>query len=136
MVQIAIAPIVLTNVLFTVATDDYAKHVSRVEFVPSTSPVTWKGLNPTANSTKTPTATWVCNLEYAQDWETADSLSQYLHDNEGEEVVVVFEPELAGATWTATVQITPGSIGGAVDAFATATVTLGVTGKPALTPAA
>lgn len=136
MAQIAIEPIILTNVLMTIGTDDYAKHVSRVEFVPTASIVNWKGLNPTSVFSKTTRATWVCNLEYAQDWETEDSLSQYLHDNEGAEKAVVFEPEAGGASVAATVQIVPGSIGGAVDTVPVASVSLGVNGKPAITPAA
>lgn len=135
MAQIAVEPIVLTNVLLTIVTDTYEKHVSRVEFVPTASPVVWKGLHPSSSFSKTPTATWVCTLEYAQDWETADSLSQYLHENEGADVAATFEPANGGAGFTATLSIAPGSIGGAVDTFAVATVTLGST-KPVLVPAA
>lgn len=135
MAQIDIDPIILTNVKLKIGDDNYEKHVSRVEFTPSAQTVTWKGLTPSAVYSKTTRATWTCNLEYAQDWETVDSLSQYLHDNEGEEVSATFEPEDGGASWAATLLITPGAIGGVVDAVPTASVTLGVSGKPARTPA-
>jgi hypothetical protein len=85
-------------------------------------------------------STWVCNISYAQDWASVNSLSQYLLANEGKSVVVKFIPQSASTgtvpTFTATVFITPGSIGGAVDGVATASVSLGVVGKPVLTVAA
>jgi hypothetical protein len=136
MAQIGVAPIILTNVLFQVETDTYEKHVSTVEFVPSSSVVTWKGLTPASVFSAGTTATWTCNLSFAQDWETADSLSLYLFENEGEEIDVTFEPVNGGAGFTATLIVTPGSIGGAVDSVAVSTVTLGVRGKPVHVPAA
>jgi len=136
MAQIAIEPIILTNCLLTIGADNYEKHVSRVQFDPSAATVNWKGLHPDAVFSKVARATWTCTLEYAQDWETPNSLSQYLHDNEGTEVAATFSPESGGASWAATILITPGAIGGTVDTVPTATVTLGVKGKPARTPAA
>lgn len=136
MAQIGVAPIILKNVLFSVEGDSYEKHVSAVEFVPSPSTVTWKGLTPSAVFTFGTTATWECNLTYAQDWETTDSLSRYLFENEGEEIDVIFEPVNGGAGFSATLIVAPGSIGGAVDSVLSATVTLGVKGKPAYIPAA
>lgn len=132
MVQIAVNPFLMKDCLLTVATSDYAKHVSAVEFVPTASPVTWKGLTPTSVFTFGTNATWVCNLSYAQDWETTDSLSRYLYDHEGEEIEVVFEPVTDGSSITATLIIQPGSIGGAVDSVAVSSVSLGVKGKPVL----
>jgi hypothetical protein len=135
MATIAVAPITLTNALLTLGLDGYQKHVSAVEFVPTATSTTWKGLEPTAVFTNVGRATWVCNLSFAQDWETPDSLSQYLLEHEGESVAAVFEPEAGGAGFTATLVITPGSIGGAVDTTAVATVSLGVQGRPVLVPA-
>lgn len=140
MAQTSVAPIILRDVLLTIggiggvasATADFEKHVSQVEFTPSAAVQTWKGLTPAAVFSKGTTATWTCTLAYAQDWETTDSLSQFLHDQEGEEVSCTFEPVKGGATWAATLLITPGAVGGTVDAFAVATVTLGVAGKPTL----
>ena len=136
MAQIGVQPIQLKNALFTVETDSYEKHVSAVEFVPSSNLVTWKGLHPTSVFTFGSTATWQCNLTFAQDWETPDSLSQYLFENDGEEIDVVFEPVNGGAGFSATLIVTPGSIGGALDSVAVSTFTLGVKGKPVLIPAA
>lgn len=132
MVAIAVNPFILRDCTFTVATSDYVAHVSTVEFVPSSSTVNWKGLTPAAVYAFGTSATWACNLSFAQDWSTPNSLSRYLYDNEGEEIVVVFEPVAGGTSITATLLIAPGSIGGAIDSVAVSTVTLGVKGKPAI----
>lgn len=133
MADITVAPFMLKDVDLKIGSDNYEAHVSQVEFVPSSSTVTWKGLTPTSVHSYGTTATWTCNLTFAQDWTTANSLSRYLHTNEGTEISVEFAPVTGGAKFTATLIVTPGSIGGQVDGVATATVTLGVKGKPAYT---
>ena len=136
MTAIAVQPIILTDCKLTIGTDNYEAHVSGVIFNPASSIVTWKGLTPTSKFSFAASSTWTCQLDYAQDWETVDSLSQYLHDNEGTAVAATFEPEDGGASWGATLLIAPGAIGGQVDGVPVGSVTLGVQGKPALTPAA
>ena len=130
MATVTVKPIILTDVAFLVESDGYAAHVSSVEFVPSSSVVNWKGLTPSAVFSFGTTATWTCNLTFAQDWETTDSLSRYLFSNEGDEIDVTFQPVSGGAGFTATLIVAPGSIGGAVDSVAVSTVSLGVKGKP------
>lgn len=136
MAQIEVKPIVLRDVLLTIPTDDYAKHVSGVTITPAAGTVTWNGLNPDATFTFPTATTWTAQLDYAQDWETANSLSRYLFDNEGEQVKMLFEPVAGGLGWEVDVFIAPGAIGGQVNTVATATVTLGVVGKPVPVPAA
>ena len=132
---IAVAPIVLKNATFKVGTDNYEAATSGVTFVPSkaTSAVTFKGLTPAASfsfPTSQPSE-WVCNIDYAQDWETAASLANYLHENEDDTVTVEFVPEAGSGmpSFTADVTIAPGQIGGTVDQVATSSVSLGCT-KP------
>jgi len=134
MAVIGVQPFVLKDCTLTIATDEYQAHVSQVEFQPSASTVNWKGLTPAATYTDVTTATWTATLAYAQDWTTADSLAYYLHENEGETVSATFVPLAGGPTVSASLVITPGAIGGTVDQFAVATVTLGVVGKPTITP--
>lgn len=129
---IIVNPFILKDCLFQVADDNYEAHVSQVEFTPTSSPVTWKGLTPSAVFTFGTNATWVCALAFAQDWNTANSLSRYLFTNEGNEVVVTFEPVAGGPAVTATLIVTPGAIGGTIDSVAVSTVSLAVKGKPAL----
>ena len=127
----AVKPIVLNDVDLKIAADNFEAHVSKVELVPSTSLVTWKGMTPTSVF-KAPTMTdWACGLAYAQDWETPGSLSEYLFLNEGKQKEMVFKPRKSGArSWTAQIIITPGAIGGLSDTVAVAEVSLGVQGRP------
>jgi hypothetical protein len=127
---IAVSPFVLKDVTLKIDSDNYEAHVSQVEFVPTTNIVTWKGLTPSSVFSDSGAPTWVCTLAYAQDWETVDSLSQYLMDHAGERVEAVFEPVAGGTGFNATVIIAPGNIGGTVDGVAVGTVSLGVVGVP------
>ena len=135
MAQIAVQPIYLKDVVLSVAGSDFEKHVSSVIFTPSVATATWKGLEPTAVFTNVGSSTWMVDIAYAQDWDTSGSLSAYLFANEGSEVTLTFEPVAGGSSWTATVIVVPGAVGGAVDSFAVATVSLPVQGKPTYTPA-
>lgn len=114
--------------------DDFAAHCSSVTFTPSGGTVTWNGLK--ANSfTDATVPTWAVGLDYAQDWESPKSLSRFLYENEGKRFNVAFAPSAGKApTFTGVVIVTPGAIGGAVNAVATASVTLGMDGRPILAP--
>ncbi|WP_404311300.1 hypothetical protein LG314_07930 [Agrococcus terreus] len=142
MAQIALNPIRLSNVLLRIVGGDgggdFEKHVSQVEFTPSTGSVEWKGMHPDAVFNFPTATTWTATLAYAQDWTSSNSLSGYLFDNEGETVTMVFMPKYNSAedasetnpAWRVNVTIVPGAIGGSVDSVATAQVTLQVQGKP------
>lgn len=135
MANITPVPLYMSNATLKVAADNYEAAVSSVTFTPSTSVATFKGLTPTAVFKHASSSEWVCEVAFVQDWATAGSLSNYLFEHEGETVSVDFEPEAGGPTITASVVIVPGSIGGAVDAFATSSVQLGVNGKPTIAAA-
>jgi len=131
-------PFVLKDVDLVIDADNYAAHVSSVAWVPSAQQQSWKGLKPSSTFTDVGTATWVANLEFAQDWSDPASLSTYLLEHEGETVDAIFVPRSGSSmpAFTARLTLTPGQIGGAVDAFATATVSLGSTKPvPNTTPA-
>ncbi|MFJ6534416.1 hypothetical protein [Microbacterium sp. NPDC091662] len=127
----------LKDVILSIEGDDYAAHVSEVTFTPTSSSSTWQGMTPTATFTDVSTATWTCTLAYAQDWSNPDSLSYKLHEEEGASWEVLFSPRKGSGqpAFKATVIVSPGSIGGAVNGWATATVTLGVSGRPDPVPA-
>lgn len=131
MSTIAVKPFIMRDCKLTVEADNYEAHVSQVQFDPSSSVVRFKGLTPTSNHAFGTTADWTATLAYAQDWSTANSLSEYLHNHEGESIDVEFEPVNGGRSISATLIVTPGSIGGQVDAVAVASVQLGST-KPQL----
>lgn len=133
MAQIAVNPFILSDSTLKIDADNYESSVSSVEFQPSGGTTTYKGLTPSAVFTFPQSVTWACAIAFAQDWETEDSLSQYLFEHQGETVAVQFAPKSGGKSVYANIVIVPGSIGGAVDAVATSTVTLGVVGKPSFT---
>ena len=135
MAQISVQPLYLKDVVLTVDGDTYEKHVSGVTFTPSVSTATFKGLDSDAVFTQASNASWTCDLSFVQDWETAGSLSAYLFNNAGSEVTLSFLPPPGSGTWSATVIIVPGAVGGTVDAYATSTVSLPVQGQPTYTPA-
>lgn len=136
MATIAVAPVVLKDVTFTVGTDSYESNVSGVKFTPAVSAVTWKGLTPTAVFSDAGSPVWTCTVSYAQDWVTANSLSQYLLANAGTSKVVVFKPQgsaVGKPVFTATLIMVPGDIGGDIDAVMVGSVTMGVVGVPVKT---
>lgn len=136
MASIAAAPIVIKDAIITVGTDTYEKHVSSATFQPTpTIPtVQWKSLSPASqlNDVGALSTAWQLVIEYAQDWETANSLSQYLLTNAGQSKSVTVQPA-RGATkkaYQATVTIVPGPIGGKIDEVAVGSVSCPVTGAP------
>lgn len=136
MAAISVTPLYLKDSILTVDGDTYEKHVSGVTFTPSVATATFKGLDSDAVFTQSSNATWTVDLAYVQDWETADSLSAYLFANSGNEITLSFKPASgSGGTWSATVIVVPGAVGGQVDSYATSTVSLPVQGQPTYTPA-
>lgn len=137
MAKIAVKPFVLKDCTVTIkdgatAVGDYEAHVSKVSLDPNTPTQTWKGLTPSAVFVDSATSEWTCSVEYAQDFETANSFASYLLANPGKSVTMEFTPKNGGTAKkaTATVILVPGSIGGTVGAFATASVALPVVGQP------
>ena len=148
MAEIPVRPHVLTDAEFTLALEtavagvfgtaaEYQAHVSRAEFVPTSQTITWKGLSRSARFTGTTSPTWVLGLAMAQDWLTNESLSEFLLENEGKRAQAVLrpygDPVPGDPVFTAVVLLTPGGIGGTVDAVSVGTLNLGVDGKPDLT---
>lgn len=136
MVNIDPNPFVMRNGLITIGADSYQKAVSSAQLVPSSSTVTFQGLEPTATYTFPAGTTFTFDLEYGQDWSTEDSLSRMLWDAAvtGEPLTVSYTPNNPASggktTWEFEVFATAGAVGGAVNAVATATVSLGVVGWP------
>lgn len=119
-------------------TYDFRAALEQCVFTPSTETQTWSGMTPDSSYADNGAETWQATLGYAQDWETANSLSRFLHDNAGKACVVKFRPRRSGVTtdWTATLVLQAGPIGGQGGQFATATVTCAVQGRPTPTAVA
>lgn len=122
-------PYSLKAATLSIATDDFTAAVSQVEFAPSTSQSTWRGIG--GNIVRDQAiAEWSCTLGLAQDLAPA-GLLRYLLDNEGLNKTAVFTPKTGGPTITATLVISPATIGGTAGAdVAASSVTLAVVGKP------
>lgn len=136
MTSIAVKPYQITDCVLTLGSNNYEAHASKIELVPTVTKAKFKGSTPAATFSFASAPEWLLNLTYAQDWETASSLSRFLHEHVGEEIDVTFEPRRGGPAITATIVIEPGAIGGDVDAVAGASVALGVNGQPTLEPVA
>lgn len=136
MTTIAVQPFVLKNALLKIGADNYEKHVSQVELRPTVKAdkVTWVNITPDVpySEAANPETTWDLVITYAQDWETADSLSQYLMDNAGTVKSVELAPRAGTGrkTFTINATIVAGPIGGSAGAVAVGSVTLPCDGQP------
>lgn len=132
MTEIPVKPFVLKDVELLIGADDYAAHVSRVQFTNARQTVTWQGLSPDASFSDSSSPTWQAVLDYAQDWETPNSLSRYLMANDGQTKTAKFKPRkgVGLPAFTADVIIAAGPIGGQGQAVQVGSVTLGVVGAP------
>jgi len=136
MTAVPVVPFVLKDATFLVGADNYEAHVSQVEFAPSVQTLTWQGLTPAAAFSDSSSPSWAATIAYAQDWKTPNSFSQYLRAHQGQTIASTFTTNTGAGTWAVNLIITPGAVGGTVNSYAVATVTLGISGQPTFTPAA
>ena len=128
MTTVPVDPFVLKDALLKIGADNYEAAVSEVRFTPSSSTQTFKGIAPNSSKTDSSLASWTCTIAFAQDWDEPASLSNKLLADEGATVAAEFVPRngAPGATkFTANITLVAPEIGGAVDAFATSSVTCG-----------
>lgn len=109
--------------------DDYTAAVSSFALVPTYPSAVFNDIGGGSQPIDG-TADWVANVEYAQDWTTADSFSQWLLEHQGETISGTYTPQSGGAAATCDFLIRAGQMGGAGRAMHSATVTLPVTGQP------
>jgi len=116
-----------------VASKNFKQALTGVVLTPTAATTQLQTLSPAGSFSSVGTPSWACAMTYAQDWETVDSLSNYLFDTDGKAATLYFTPRSGfGLTWKVlTPRLLPGAVGGTgVNAALTATVNLGVTGKP------
>lgn len=133
MATIAVTPLVLKDYLIKIDADNYEKAVSAVILTPpSASAVTWQGPVGEDHSDESESGAWTCQVDYAQDWETAGSLSAYLFDHAGEEATVEFVPRSGAGLpkFTVDLVLRSGPVGGQTRQFATSSVTMTCKAKP------
>lgn len=123
-------PVYMDLATLKIDADNYESAISSAQFTP-TSSVVFTGIN----GRKISKGKWTLAVDHAQDWKTATSLSNYLHAHEGESKEVVLIPEGGGPSFTATIAIAAGTIGGPADTLAASSVSF-ESSKPVITPAA
>lgn len=121
---------VLRDAIVTIGDNEFQTSISNITMTPTATSIVWSGVG--GNTlTDTSSATWAAAITFAQDFETPNSLSQFLFDNEGATFPFYFRPRNGvGMAYTGVVTITPGAIGGAVNTINESTVTLGLSSKP------
>lgn len=133
MATIAVTPLVLKDYLLKIDADNYEKAVSAVILTPpSPQSVTWQGPIGSEFSDETSSGAWTCQVDHAQDWETTDSLSAYLFDNDGQTKTLEFVPRSGAGLpkFTVDVVIRPGQVGGTTRQYATSSARMTCVTKP------
>lgn len=125
-----VEPVYLDNAALIIGAFDYAAAASKIECQPSIKSATFRGMKRTAAYTSTSVESWTLAIDFAQDFETAESFSNMLFDHQGEKVTIEFAPIDGGKAWLVDVQLVPGGIGGTGSAHATTSISLGVLGQP------
>lgn len=116
---------------FSIGTDEYTAHVSQAEWTPSQPTATVTDISGTVYNFGGKSG-YVLNLTGFQDWETANSLSSFLTENDGETAAVTLE--VPGGSWAGTVVLAATTIGGTANSPAVFSVALQTAGKPVFTP--
>ncbi|MFI8633995.1 hypothetical protein ACIGEP_15530 [Microbacterium sp. NPDC077663] len=133
MADITPKPIILNDITLTIGgANDYAATVSRAVLTPTVPTAKWKGMRKGSDINLVGEPDWVLDLNFAQDHETAASLSTYLLANIGQVKEVNFAPVRGGKGYKINVVMVPGAIGGdlgSADA-ATSSVQLPCNGQP------
>lgn len=140
MAVIAVKPITLNNISLKIGADNYEAHVNKCRLVPTTPVTKWKGMTPGSAVNMAGDPEWMLELGFAQDHETANSMSLYLAANIGKAVSVELKPvkpagAATAATYTVSVLILPGPVGGDLDTTGVGDVSLPVNGQPVRTVA-
>ena len=133
MATITPAPLYFKDAVLEIDGDDYAPAASSATLTPSVSATTFYGLKPDAMFPES-SVDWTLELTFVQDWDSTDSLSKLLWDNQGTVIEgAILKPRSGeGPSFEMDIHIVPGAIGGSTRAHATATVSLPVVGVPEL----
>jgi len=132
MATIAAKPYLTLAAEASLGTDDYHAHISQFEFQPAQPTASITDINGEVTKFGGKSG-YVLALGVFQDWKTANSLSTYLFEHDGEDATASIA--VPGGTWSATVVCAAPHIGGTGNQPAVSQLTLQVKGKPEFTPA-
>lgn len=114
-----------------IGTDGYKAAIESAVLTPTTPTEVFRDIGG-GISTVAGAPEWDLTLSFAQDLKTANSLTQYLITNQGNKKTVVYTPLATGKTFTVTVLIIAGAVGGPGNAVAKSSVKLLVDGQPTI----
>lgn len=126
-------PTFMTESKVTLNNTDYAAEVSGFRLTPSYATASFKGLKKGSTYQASGLASWVLTINFGQDHAAATSLSTYLFENEGKTIPFDVAPLAGGTGFAGNAIAQAGDIGGDVDQFGNATVSMPVLGKPTRT---
>lgn len=132
MAEIPVNPRLVKSVKFTLGDDSFSKHVNSVKFTPTRQMQEWRGGTPDAVFSESTAPTYAVEVTGIQDWETANSLCNFLLEHDGEQADFEYMPQSDGlVSFMSAVTIVGPEIGGPVGSYNEFTVTMGST-KPTL----
>lgn len=117
----------------TIGTDEYTAAIDSAVLNPTTPQTVINDIGGGV-TVATGVPVWALALSVVQDLVTANSLSQYLIANAGQVKPLTYKPQAGtdAKTFTVSVVIIPGGIGGAGGSVAKSSVTLPVNGQPTI----
>lgn len=114
-----------------VGTDGYKAAVTSAELVPNTPTEVIRDIGGGV-TVVAGTPEWTLVLNFAQDWKTTTSFSQFLIANQGTKKTCVYTPQTGGKGFTITALMIAAKAGGAANAAAKSDVTLPCDGQPVI----
>lgn len=124
---------VMRNASATFDTTEYKSQLTKAELVPSTETQQLKTLDPNTTHSDVDSASWTFDISGVQDWQVAQGLADFLHDNHGQVVEVVLQPKAGTGQRIATFDVICMSpnFGGSQGEWALMELSLPVDGVPA-----
>ena len=104
------------------AANDYAGSCRSIRVEPTGATATFYGMKPTAVWEEN--GGWNITFEFADDYESATSLWNYLFTNDGQPATITFAPKAGGQKFTVTATLKSAGIGGTTREVATSQVQL------------
>ena len=114
-----------------IGTDGYKAAIESAVLTPTTPTEVFRDIGG-GISTVAGLPEWDLTLSFAQDLKTTNSLTQYLITNQGAKKTIVYTPLATGKSFTVTVLIIAGAVGGPANAIAKSSVKLLVDGQPTI----
>ena len=114
-----------------IGTDGYKAAIESAVLTPTTPTEVFRDIGGGFSTVAGPPE-WDLTLSFAQDLKTTNSLTQYLITNQGAKKTIVYTPLATGKSFTVTVLIIAGAVGGPANAIAKSSVKLLVDGQPTI----